>query len=87
MLPQPTVVLMQHNMHGMFKDLFSFFQTKLKFKQFVVVVVVCREKIHGLEYPPGQRIIIKAINSSSSSSSNSKPEAESIFTFDCKHNY
>lgn len=36
-----------------------------------------REKIHGLEYPPGQRIIIKAISNST------KPESE-IFPFDCK---
>ncbi|XP_031632617.1 RNA-binding protein 45 isoform X2 [Contarinia nasturtii] len=35
-----------------------------------------REKIHGLEYPPGQRIIIKAINCTT------KPEAENIFAFE-----
>lgn len=44
-----------------------------------------REKIHGLEYPPGQRIIIKALNSGSSSSSTTgKPEPENIFTFDSR---
>lgn len=36
-----------------------------------------REKIHGLEYPPGQRIIIKTLPASG------KSESE-VFPFDCK---
>lgn len=43
-----------------------------------------REKIHGLEYPPGQRIIIKAITNSTTTTSTTKPEPENIFSFDCK---
>lgn len=42
------------------------------------LLIYCRDKIHGLEYPPGQRIIIKSINNTS------KPENENIFPFECK---
>lgn len=36
-----------------------------------------REKLHGLEYPPGQRLIIKPLNET-------KPTTESLFPFDSK---
>lgn len=36
-----------------------------------------REKLHGLEYPPGQRLIIKPLN-------DVKTNTEALFPFDCK---
>lgn len=42
-----------------------------------MVCFICREKIHGFEYPPGQRIIVKPLNEM-------KSNHDAVFSFDGK---
>lgn len=74
-MPQlPIIVLMRRNMRG--NNLLLLLE--ILFIESPIFFSYCRDKIHGLEYPPGQRIIIKSINNTS------KPESENIFPFECK---
>lgn len=60
-------------MHGkLFGSAFAFEKTALIFS-------ICSDKIHGFEYPPGQRIIVKPLNEIKSSH-----DHDAIFSFDGK---
>lgn len=55
----------------------SFFYFVFFFYNLIQFFVLYRDKLHALEYPPGERLIIKPII-------DIKPSAESVFPFDGK---
>lgn len=70
---RPTTVTMQHNMHGKLHCVKITITVRDHFRFWLI----SSDKIHGFEYPPGQRIIVKPLNEA-------KSNADAVFSFDGK---